>query len=26
VEELRVKAGRGRGTKHVLWFATKAGR
>ncbi|WP_188906894.1 spermidine synthase [Aureimonas endophytica] len=26
VEELRVKAGRGRGTKHVLWFATKAAR
>ncbi|KQQ86491.1 spermidine synthase [Aureimonas sp. Leaf324] len=24
-EELRVKAGRGRGTKHVLWFATKPG-
>lgn len=22
-EEVRVKAGRGRGTKHVLWFATK---
>jgi len=26
VEEMRVKAGRGRGTKHVLWFATKAAR
>ncbi|WP_061929447.1 hypothetical protein [Aureimonas sp. AU22] len=26
VEELRVKAGRGRGTKHVLWFGTKTGR
>ncbi len=26
VEEMRVKAGRGRGTKHVLWFATKADR
>ncbi len=24
-EEMRVKAGRGRGTKHVLWFATKTG-
>lgn len=26
VDEMRVKAGRGRGTKHVLWFATKADR
>ncbi|WP_279483752.1 hypothetical protein [Aureimonas sp. SK2] len=25
-EEMRVKAGRGRGTRHVLWFATKAAR
>ncbi|WP_416356264.1 spermidine synthase [Aureimonas phyllosphaerae] len=26
VEEMRVKAGRGRGTKHVLWFAAKPDR
>lgn len=26
VEEMRVKAGRGRGTKHVLWFAVKPAR
>ncbi|WP_062223873.1 spermidine synthase [Aureimonas sp. D3] len=26
VDEMRVKAGRGRGAKHVLWFAAKAAR